>query len=722
MRISTSMRWLVVAVSAAMLLAVAAACSSETIKVPGETVVVEKEVVKTVEVPGETVVKEVVKEVMVPGETVVIEKVVTETVEVPGETVVIEKVVTETVEVPGETVTVEVVKTVEVPGQTVVVEKEVVKTVEVPGETVVVTKEVLKVVEVRQGYVTDPTNGKAVSAPQYGGTLNEVMHHVSNKPGDPWFGANVDVAISGVVEKLSIVDWAIDRDTYPFIGDPPVSALRGALAESWDISSDGLTYTFHIRQGVHWHDKAPMNGRELTAKDVEYNYHRMLGNKLTGTQFSEAEPSPVGGDLLSLPFESITATDKWTVVLKLKGPSLRALGPMLDQQYMFIQPPEVIEQHGDLKDWRNLVGTGPFMMTKYVPDSSITWTKNPNYWGFDEKYRENSLPYIDELKAFYILEQATIVAGLRSAKIDFAGFQGNAQIRSIDQADSLIRTNPELVVIPFATRSNHGIKINTTRQPFDDIRVRKAMQMALDLETISATYFKGFADTIPRGLVGRVLKGYHVPFEEWPEKVKKVFDYDPESAEALLDEAELPRGADGIRFKAEYLLAQGVQDVTYPELLGGYWRDIGIQMDIVALPIPEWVATLGTGDWDMWIGATGSVSNPYGGMAIAWSGNEGAWWAIPQFDAQYDAWYEAMVEATTLEEQMDLITKMDMRFIEQVWMMWVAIAPEFNVHQPWVIGYNGEINFDTYSGRASQRNELFARVWIDRELKKAMGR
>ena len=106
MRISTSMRWLVVAISAAMLLAVAAACSSETIEVPGETVVVEK--------------------------------VVTETVEVPGETVVVEKEVIKTVEVPGETVTKEVVKEVMVPGETVVVEKEVVKTVEVPGETVTV--------------------------------------------------------------------------------------------------------------------------------------------------------------------------------------------------------------------------------------------------------------------------------------------------------------------------------------------------------------------------------------------------------------------------------------------------------------------------------------------------------------------------------------------------------------------------------------------------------
>ena len=64
-----------------------------------------------------------------------------------------------------------------------------------------------------------------------------------------------------------------------------------------------------------------------------------------------------------------------------------------------IMPPEVIEQHGDVKDWRNLVGTGPFMITDWVEDSQITWAKNPDYWGHDEKYPENRLPYVDELRA-----------------------------------------------------------------------------------------------------------------------------------------------------------------------------------------------------------------------------------------------------------------------------------------------------------------------------------
>ena len=241
MQSSASLRWLVVAVSAAMLLALAAACSAETIEVPGETVIVEKVVTETVEVPGQTVVKEVIKEVQVPGETVVVEKVVTETVEVPGQTVVVEKVVTETVEVPGETVTVEVVKEVQVPGQTIIVEKEVVKTVEVPGETVVVTKEVpveviktveipvqitrtveipgperIKTVEVPgKKYTTDPVTGRVFSAPEYGGMITFAKSNDYNERGVdlPNFGNRG--MTSPMIEKLSAANWALDRSPVP---------------------------------------------------------------------------------------------------------------------------------------------------------------------------------------------------------------------------------------------------------------------------------------------------------------------------------------------------------------------------------------------------------------------------------------------------------------------------------------------------------------------------
>ena len=733
MRISTSMRWLVVAVSAAMLLAVAAACSSETVEVPGETVVVEKEVVKTVEVPGETVVKEVVKEVMVPGETVVVEKVVTETVEVPGETVVVKEEVVKTVEVPGETVTVEVVKTVEVPGETVVVEKEVVKTVEVPGETVVVEKEVVKTVEVpgqtvvvtkevagperivvkevRAGYVTDPSTGKAVSAPQYGGTLT-FANKLEPASIDPYIRYIAAHAISLVYEQLGVANWALDRDVHDYRTIYlPESAVIGHLAESWDISPDGLTYTFNIRKGVNWHNKAPMNGRELTAKDIEYNWHRMLG---LGSGSSEpAEDVKYTPGLFNV--ESITATDKWTVVFKLKQPYLGALSDILVVQGSFILPPEVIEQYGDVTDWRNVVGTGPFELTDWVEGSSITYVKNPDYWGNDEKYPENRLPYVDEIRALITKDKATILALLRSGKADFIGKAGASQLTSVDAAMSLQRTNPELNLWPYSIRSTHSLSFNTQKPPWNDIRVRHAMQMAIDFETINATYMQGWADTTPTGHTGRALKEYITPFEEWPEEIKQYYRYDLEGAEALLDEAGYPRGADGVRFKTTYDHYE-FYDLDYYQIVMEYLRAIGIGVEVKVYDRPAWIARFSRGEHN-YEGLMSDIHNAdYSPLApihqthSTFPGNR------PNVnDPVYDAMDEAAAAATTIEEQQRLVNEADMYGIEKHW--WVAgpRVPVFGVTQPWVIGYNGEAEF------GSNNYIMLSRLWIDQELKEAMG-
>ena len=115
-------------------------------------------------------------------------------------------------------------------------------------------------------YVTDPVTGKVVVAPQYGGTITQVLKHNVDRDPDPYSGAGGSLYItSGVLEKLSMVDWAIDRDTYPFLTgyQAPVYALTGALAERWE-QPDPTTYVFHVRQGVHWQDKPPVNGREFT--------------------------------------------------------------------------------------------------------------------------------------------------------------------------------------------------------------------------------------------------------------------------------------------------------------------------------------------------------------------------------------------------------------------------------------------------------------------------
>ena len=126
--------------------------------------------------------------------------------------------------------------------------------------------------------VKDPTTGKMVSAPEWGGTIT--YGRVSwAAHSDVWYISGWATHNIGLVnEMLGIGNWGIDRDVWDWraLADPPLSARKGALAESWETPDD-TTIIFNIRKGVYWHDKAPMNGRALTAMDVEYNWHRLIG-------------------------------------------------------------------------------------------------------------------------------------------------------------------------------------------------------------------------------------------------------------------------------------------------------------------------------------------------------------------------------------------------------------------------------------------------------------
>ncbi|MDE0024785.1 MAG: ABC transporter substrate-binding protein [Spirochaetaceae bacterium] len=562
-------------------------------------------------------------------------------------------------------------------------------------------------------YVTDPTTGKVVVAPQYGGTLTAGNTSTigSGGPNDPYFGNPWGPGGTAVNERLGIGNWGIDRDVFEFkLAFVPLSALTGRLAESWEISPDGLTYTFHIRQGVNWQNKAPMNGREFTADDVVFNFHRYLGLG----DFTEAGPSTYSGaaSFISIPFESVTATDKYTVVMKLKEPQLDALEIILNDPATNILPPEVIEQHGEYQDWRILVGTGPFMVTDLVEESSITWTKNPDYWGYDEKYPQNRLPYVDQLRRLVIPEEGTIMAALRSGKLDFRMHAPS----DIDSIESLQRTNPEIAAHPIYFRSSDSFAPNHRVPPLSDLNVRRAMQMALDNETVARTYWKGWADPTPHGLVG--LTGYFIPFEEWDEEVKQYYRYDPEAAEKLLDEAGYPRGADGIRLKTALNHHPGA-GLDYAEIAASYWAEIGVEVKIDAGSAPEWVEKISSRTYQgMHSAIAGAGYAPL--LMAGWYhsdagpiGNRGgSQW--PEMDAMVDA----ALAATTEEEQKRLIAEADMYAIEKHWLIFGPKTASFHFAQPWVIGYSGES--PSGLGRTEDYT-VMARLWIDRELKEAMG-
>ena len=646
---SISLRWLVVAVSAAILLAVAAACGTETIEVPGETVVVEKEVIKEVQVPGETV----------------------------------------------------------------VVEKEVVKTVEVPGQTVVVEKEVVKEVEAER--YTRNVWGEVVERPQYGGSLPLAVRYGPTQFDNYYGGSGLGYWGTLVFEKMADWAWELPRDKIPYLSSryQDIKFYTGELAESWDVSADLLTITFHLRKGVHFHDKPPVNGRELTADDVVWSFQRQWGLG----EFTEAGPSPANMWRFSaLPVESVTATDKYTVVVKLHTAEFKTLSHMIgvwEVYGSFILPPEVIKEYGDMKDWRNVVGTGPFEVTGFVEGSSVSFTKNPNYWRYDPIHPdlENRLPYIDEIEYIVVPEPKAVAAALRTGKTAIAG----GKTLTLLQEKALIKSNPELVAwkVPGAVATVPGFYGG--RPPFDDKNVRIAMQKAINLEELNYLYYKGDADPTPWGHANEET-GMAVPYAEWPEEVKWQYAYDPEEAERLLDEAGYKRGADGIRFEAGWDVGPGL-DLDLAILVTSYWDKIGVDVTV------EHIA-------DRTVGRTRKIEATHGGIMGGaprarpldfLMGASGGYYGDPNTgtgvtDPVFNDLIDALRAASTEEEYVKLNKEGDMHAIKELWTLYLPATPWYMLHQPWLKNYRGELG-----GSPEEYVEILTYLWIDQELKEEMG-
>ena len=562
-------------------------------------------------------------------------------------------------------------------------------------------------------YVTDPTTGKVFTAPEYGGTLTwPATAYPENS--DPWWVSGwAPHFISGVNERLAFADWGLSRDIWDgrIYSVVTQEMTRGCLAESWSMPDD-TTVIWHIRQGVYWDNKAPVNGREFDAYDVEWNYHRYLGLG----DFTEDGPSAYISIFSFVEVESVTATDKWTVVVKLTKPQLDVLGKMLNSYWMAL-PREVVEKYGDYKDWRNAVGTGPWRLTEVVEGSSVTWEKNPNYWGYDEKFPENRLPYIDELRSLLMKEMATRLAALRTGKLDMMGNTGDALITSIDDLKTLQRTNPEIELWPVNNPASGVLYMNLTLPAITaDVNVRKALQMAVDRETISATYFEGYGNPAPYGNVHQSSKGFCWPYEDWPDEVKREYEYHPEEAEALLDAAGYPRGADGYRFKVE--IAQFDRyEPTYPEIVMGYFDAIGVESELFIQDSAESGALLNadTHEYEF-------VASYYG-----WFGSSGTnlTWICQNFDGyshnkakdpRMDALHLASRETADIEEFKSIIRQSDEITVREHYALVKSSTPWFAVSQPWVQGYFGEAGMGN-----GERNTFQARIWIDSELKEALG-
>jgi len=283
--------------------------------------------------------------------------------------------------------------------------------------------------------------------------------------------------------------------------------VYGMLAESWEFPDD-TTAIFHIRKGVRYAlDPASeasrlVNGREFTADDVVWNMKRI---------YIDNPKSPMGGMAgVSRPTD-VSATDKYTVVMKApKGQLGKTWEYVADWSFMI--PPEVVQKYGNINDWKNVVGTGPFILTDYVQMSAATWKRNPNYWMKDPMMPDNQLPYLDGLKQYVIADLSTELAAIRTGKIDWLLNQTYENGKSI-------KNNPQIKYKDYAPSAFFALhmRLDKPELPFKDIRVRRALLMAINQPEIIATYWGGHGQIVPSKVENlEMFKDIWTPIDQLP--------------------------------------------------------------------------------------------------------------------------------------------------------------------------------------------------------------
>ena len=408
---------------------------------------------------------------------------------------------------------------------------------------------------------------------------------------------NADIQTADV-QKTS-KDYEVPFNIFDRLVDVEVDAdgnskIVPSLAESWDISDDGLEYTFHLRQGVKFH-----NGNDFTAEDVAYTFHRML--TVEGGVNTEFIDQIKGADELLAgetdTLEGVEVVDDYTIKVTLKEPFAGFLAS-ISSPGVSIYDSEATEAAGDQfgMDPAVTVGTGPFEFSSWSFNNQLVLTRNEDYWK-----GASGLPGV-VIKIIPDTETQSMM--FESGELDILDLDYAA-----DSADRFTETYPDQIV----QGPRVGIvyfTMNFNKEPFQDVRVRKAVQMSIDRQAILDALYGGRGQVeqgiFPHGLIG---------FNPDQEEIK----YDPEAAKALLAEAGY---ADG--FDMEIAADSSASDTMTMalEIVSDQLAEVGIRAEIKNYDESTWLETRKSGELGSFMSTWSADYNDPDNFIYTFFGNE----------------------------------------------------------------------------------------------------
>lgn len=387
--------------------------------------------------------------------------------------------------------------------------------------------------------------------------------------------------------------------------------LEPGLAESWE-QVDDTTWIFNIRQGVEFH-----NGEELTADDVVFTFERLRDPEM-------ASPSAFIVDFI----ESIEAVDEYTVELNTQYPFAPLLAH-LSHNATSILNEEAVAEAGDDYGTEVAIGTGAFKFVSWQTANQIVLERNDNWWGGE---------VLPEQVIFRPIAEGTV----RAIELETGGVDIAYALEPIDSQRLQGGSNPDVEIVSVETLSTAYLGFNAQQEPLDDVRVRQAINYAVDVESIVEAVYMGQA--VPANSpISEAVFGANTDLEPYP--------YDPERARELLAEAGLEDG-----FSTSIWTNDNQLRIQIAEIVQAQLADVGIDAAVEVVEWGTYLAETAAGNHDMfilgWVTVTGDAD--YGLYALFHSSQYGdagnrTFWSTPRVDELLEIGRTAQTEEERIE-------------------------------------------------------------------------
>jgi peptide/nickel transport system substrate-binding protein len=540
----------------------------------------------------------------------------------------------------------------------------------------------------------------AVKGPQYGGTLTfyrainpiawDIREWTWKYSNDTGFYA--EHLMMGDLQKGPRGTNQFEFQTEAWI---PTQFARGELLEKWEVKKNPMQIILYLRKGIMWQEKVGiMKARELVADDVVYSLNRLK---------TSPKAIPLYLDFLG----KMETPNKYTVVINMAEWCMDWPYRMGWGYYDGIQAPEQEKAPGGPNRWENVTGTGPFMLTEYKDGHSQTYIKNSKYWDSEtiggKKY---NLPFVDKVYLSIIKDEQTALSSFRSGKLDmFLGVNWK-------YVDELKKSLPQLKWQRVLTWTNFSLALRLDKKPFTDIRVRRALNLAVNKKEIIDSFFGGNAEmhTYP---FPPSFKEVYTPQEKLSPAAKELYTYNPEMAKKLLVEAGYPNG---FTFKAQVSNANQVQ-LDLAAMVVAYLAKIGVTLVLEPMDYPSYLSMMLKKTHSEGYFLSTGHTNPAAGIRKNFLTGQ-TWNPHMMADAYLDkTWQDAIENPKLTEKQaMEILKKLGVYALEQAPAVIIPTSYNYYAWWPWVQNYYGESNIG-----AQRFGSISARIWIDQEMKKRMG-